>query len=127
MSLKNLNVVRAIRRRQIPMTVTATTTTIDTATGGYVDTPATPVTSKGCFQQMNRFDNYYGDEMEMLTEGERKEASTLLWTEYSITRGYDGRKADIITESSTGRQYKVLAVRTKFYGNFHRAVLGELR
>lgn len=123
---KNVNVVRAIRRREVPFQVIVTTTVPDEY-GNYIETEATPVTAKGMFQQMNRFDNYYGDEMEMLTEGERKEASTLLWTEYKVERGSSNRKADIVIDSVSGRRYKVMAVRAKWYGNFYRAVLGEIR
>jgi len=110
------------------MTVTTTPSVLDTAIGEYVDGTPTVVTAKGCFQQINRFDNYLGDELMSLTEGERLEASTVLWTLHQVSTGTDGEvKADVVTETRTGRQYKVLAVRDKLYGSFYRAVLGDIR
>ena len=124
----NTTVKRAITRRQVAMTVKTATVTLDTNIGEYVEGVPTVVEAKGCFQQINRFDNYLGDELKQMTEGERLEASTVLWTLHPVKIGTgDTAKADIVTEVRTGRQYKVLAVRDKFYGNFYRAILGELR
>lgn len=137
MSRINTNVKLAIIHRLLPMTVTRTEAILNRDTGEYED--GTPVVFntpdiKGCFQQINRFDNYLGDELAQLTEGERLEASTVLWTLNEVRRGEESTdvdspavKADIIYETKTGRSYKVLAVRNKMYGSFYRAILGEIR
>ena len=134
MTVRNLGVLRAIRRRKRPMTVRRDTSVLNTDTGFMETTKGAEVQSYGVFQQINRFDNFLADELLRLSEGERLKASTVLWTEYPLQRGSDettgidvsNTNGDIVTETDTGRVYKVLSVRRKWYGGFHRAVLCDV-
>ena len=126
---KNLHVRKAIIRRQFPMQIERATLALDEATGLYTPTILPLVDSLGCFQQLNKTGAAYADDLDRLTEGERTEAESVLWTLTEVFAGdQDGTSySDKIIESRTGRKFKVLLVREKVYGSFYRAILAKVR
>ena len=127
--LKNRNVIKAIKRRLIPMEVERAVTALNKVTGRHEVQTLPPVLGKGCFQQLNRKSSDSADDLMLLSEGERTEATTVLWTQAELKAGDQDSLSvsDKIIELRTGRRFKVLLVRDKFYGNFNRAILAKVR
>lgn len=134
--LLNRHVRRALRRRQLPISVYTVPNGYDTGTGrvlvphNQIISTITPVLTTGVFQQPNKFDDSYSDDLKMLEEGERLQFEGVLWTEYPISVGEEGQSATnsdfIQVPMMENRLYKIFRIRKKFYGSFNRALLGAI-
>jgi len=130
----NHNLVRALRRREIPVRVYYVDSGYDTSTGlplvaqNEITTTVTPIETTGVFQQPNKFDESYADDLASLEEGQRLNFEGILWTEYPVEIGEEDEhtpKACFISVSiKNWKLYSVFRVRDKFYGKFNRCLLG---